>query len=57
MIIQNQISIKQFAKEAGISRKHVYYLGHSKRIKIRLVAGFSVIDRTKYSPLDFKKKS
>ena len=56
MIIQNQISVKQFAKEADISTKHVYYLGKCGRIKIREVAGFKVIDKTKYHPFDFQKK-
>lgn len=53
MIIQNQISVKQFAKEADISTKHVYYLGKCGRINITHVAGFKVIDRTKYDPKKF----
>lgn len=57
MIIQNQISVKQFAKEADISTKHVYYLGNSGRIKITHVAGFKVIDRTKYPPKDFNPQN
>lgn len=56
MIIQNQISVKQFAKEAEISTKHVYYLGECGRINITHVAGFKVIDRTKYPPVDFNPK-
>ncbi len=57
MVVKNQISVKQFSKEADISTKHVYYLGNCGRIKIKIVAGFRVIDRTKYNPLDFKKQT
>lgn len=57
MVVKDQISVKQFAKEADISTKHVYHLGNCGRIKIKIIAGFRVIDRTKYDPSDFKKSN
>jgi len=56
MIAKNQISVSQFAREADISTKHVYYLGNCKKITIQMVAGFKVIDRTKFKPSNFQKK-
>ena len=53
---ENQISVAQFARESELSPKHVYYLGRSGRIKINEVAGFKVIDKTKYPPSEFKKQ-
>ncbi|MGR3177821.1 MAG: hypothetical protein ACUZ8E_07165 [Candidatus Anammoxibacter sp.] len=54
---ENQISVKQFAKEADISTKHVYHLGNCGSIKIDHVAGFKIIDRKKYPPCNFIKKT
>ena len=51
----NQISVAQFAREAELSPKHVYYLGNCGRIKIETVAGFKVIDKVKYPPSKYKK--
>ena len=52
---ENQISVSQFAREANISVKHVYYLGNCGRIKVDEVAGFKVIDRTKYPPENYRR--
>lgn len=53
---EDLISVSQFAKEAEISTNHVYHLGSINKIEIQKVAGFKVINRAKYPPLNFKKK-
>lgn len=54
---ENQISVKDFADLTGYTTNHVYELGRVGKIVIQDVAGFKVIDKVKYPPESFKKKS